>query len=88
MGAQVAKHNAKIIKSTFEKNSAPKPPKCNCLPSNVQDCPLPGACKQEGVVYQASVKNNKGKTETYIALASKFKSRYYRHKNSMEIQTP
>ena len=30
------------------------------------------------------MKNNKGKIETYIGLASKFKSRYYKHKASLE----
>ena len=44
-----------------------------------EKCPLPGACNQEGVVYQASVKNMRGEEETYIGLAKNFKKRYYGH---------
>ena len=69
---------------------APKrpPPSCNCQKSKKSDCPLPGACNQEGVVYQAIVENNKGDIETYIGLAENFKKRHYKHKASMETKNP
>ena len=35
-----------------------KPPTCNCRAE--EDCPIPGACNQEGVIYQATVRNNMG----------------------------
>ena len=64
-----------------------KPPiKCNCQTSKKKDCPLPGACNQEGVVYQAKVTNNKGETEKYIGIAKKFKHRYSKHKKSMKVK--
>ena len=84
MGAHVSKHNNKILRNSFGKKSAPPPPKCNCIQSKVHECPLPGACKQEGVIYQATVQNSKGNKETYVGLASKFKSRFYKHKASLE----
>ena len=87
MGAHVARHNSKILRAI---NGAPKrsPPSCNCQKSKKSDCPLPGACNQEGVVYQAIVENNKGDIETYIGLAENFKKRHYKHKASMETKNP
>ena len=69
MGAKIARHNAKILKNVNKNSSKPKP-SCNCRIK--EDCPIPGACNQSGVIYQATVKNNKGTEETYIGLASKF----------------
>ena len=45
---------------------------------------LPGACVQEGVVYQAKIINNKGEEEKNIGNANKFKKRYSKHKRSMD----
>ena len=84
MGAHVSKHNNKIHRNSFGQKCAPLPPKCNCIQIKVHECPLPGACKQEGVIYQATVQNSKGNKETYVGLASKFKSRFYKHKASLE----
>ena len=54
MGAQVARHNAKLLNNhTNSVTSAP--PVCNCQPSKRVNCPLPGACNRDGVVYQATV---------------------------------
>ena len=85
MGAKIARHNAKILKNVNKNSSKPKP-SCNCRIK--EDCPIPGACNQSGVIYQATVKNNKGTEETYIGLASKFKNRFYKHKASMETENP
>ena len=87
MGASIARHNSKILRAS---NGAPKrsPPSCNCQKSKKKDCPLPGACNQEGVIYQATVKNNQGGKETYIGLAEKFKKRVYKHNASMETKNP
>ena len=87
MGAQVAKHNAKLLKNSEGATSRP-PPKCNCQTSKVKDCPLPGRCNQEGVVYQATVTNSRGDTENYVGLAKNFKKRYGKHKASMLKKTP
>ena len=87
MGAQIAKHNAKILKKSSQNAPARTPPSCNCQKSKVKDCPLPGACNQEGVIYQATVKSDNGLEETYIGLASNFKKRFYKHKSSLEEQS-
>ena len=85
MGAKIARHNAKILKNC-DKVTHENPPTCNCR--SKEDCPIPGACNQVGVIYQATVKNNRGKSETYIGLASRFKTRHYKHKASMETYNP
>ena len=87
MGAQVAQHNSRILKANSEAPKRP-PPSCNCQKSKKGECPLPGACNQEGVIYQATVKNSKGEKETFVGLAEKFKKRHYKHKASMEVKNP
>ena len=83
MGAQVAKHNAKILNSS--KNAPTRaPPSCNCQKSKVDECPLPGACNQDGAVYQTTVGNTRGNEETYVGQAKNFKKRWYKHKTDLE----
>ena len=64
----------------------PKPiPKssCNCQKSKKAECPLPGECNQNGVVYEATVKTNDGRTESYVGLARNFKKRWPKHKATL-----
>ena len=77
MGAHIARHNAKILRGASEKGRNDTPPNCNCLKSRKINCPLPGACNQEGVIYQAEITNSNGDSETYVGLAKNFKRRYY-----------
>ena len=50
---------------------------------------MPGACNQEGVIYQATVTSQGGRsTQTYVGLAKNFKARYSKHKSSLETPTP
>ena len=88
MGSYVAKNNSKVLRQ--ENGSQRKvPPRCNCQKSKKKDCPVPGACNQGGVVYQATVTSEGGKNQqTYIGLAKKFKNRYSKHKTSMTTPTP
>ena len=79
IGAQIAKHNAKILNKEKE-GGKPKPPFCNCQKSRVGECPIPGACNTDGVVYQAKVKNSLGGQETYVGLAQNFKERFRKHR--------
>ena len=83
MGAQISKHNNKLLRNS-EGGQAKPPPRCNCQVSKKQDCPLPGACVQEGVVYQAKITNNRGEEEKYVGIAKKFKQRYSKHKKKHE----
>ena len=87
MGAHISRHNSKILRANSDSPGKP-PPSCNCQKSKKVDCPLPGACNQEGVIYQATVKNDQGGLETYIGLAENFKKRHYKHKKSMKTKNP
>ena len=71
MAASVARHNNKVLRS---EKSDPKP--CNCE-GGVGSCPVLGACKQKGVIYEACVKQrSSGKKETYTGLTGRcFKDR-------------
>ena len=82
IGAQIAKHNAKILNKEKE-GGKPKPPSCNCQKSRVGECPIPGACNTDGVVYQAKVKNSLGGQATYVGLAQNFKDRFRKHRNNL-----
>ena len=87
MGAQVAKHNAKVLSSAKPRGTK-KPPSCNCQKSKIGECPIPGACNTDGAVYQATVKNNVGDEECYIGLANNFKKRYNKHKATIKVHKP
>ena len=88
MGSHISKHNSKILRQE-NKPKATSPPKCNCQKSRKQDCPIPGECNQKGVIYQAKIISDGGKNiQTYVGLAKNFKSRYSKHKASMETPTP
>ena len=87
MGAQVRRHNNKILNNTSKKQRARAPPSCNCIKSKKSECPLPGECNQQGVIYQATVENKVGEKETYVGLAANFKKRFYKHRKSMEVQS-
>ena len=79
MGSVVAKHNAKVMKNSA--TTAPKSPaNCNCQTSKKPECPMPGKCNQNGVVYQATVTSDGGKSEIYVGLAKNFKKRWSKHK--------
>ena len=88
IGSYIAKHNSKILKQNSDTQTKPQA-KCNCQTSKKSDCPIPGACNQNGVVYQATVTSEGGRNiQTYVGLAKKFKSRYSKHKASMETPSP
>ena len=76
----IGKHNSKLLRSAATTNSRPKAV-CNC--QKKEDCPVPGKCNQNGVVYQATVTSATGRVETYVGLAKNFKKRYPKHKKCM-----
>ena len=87
MGSCIAKHNSKVLRKATEEEVR-APPSCNCQKSKKNDCPVPGACNQRGVVYQATVTSEGGvNTHTYVGLAKSFKNRYSKHKSSLLVQT-
>ena len=51
--------------------------RCNCQVSRKADCPLPGRCTAENVVYKATVRRLDDQTEeTYTGLTTSFKQRF------------
>ena len=87
MGSCIAKHNSKVLREATEEEVR-APPSCNCQISKKNDCPVPGACNQRGVVYQATVTSEGGvNTQTYVGLAKSFKNRYSKHKSSLKKYT-
>ena len=61
------------------------PSMCNC--QQKQECPLPGRCLTDKVVYQATVTDENQNRETYTGLTSlTFKERHYKHKNSFKYK--
>ena len=69
-------------KSIIQKIRGPPSTTCNCR--NKELCPLDGQCREEGIVYQATVipKETSNK-QTYIGISStEFKARYNNHKSS------
>ena len=83
MGSCIAKHNSKVLREATEEEVR-APPSCNCQISKKNDWPVPGACNQGGVVYQATVTSEGGvNTKTYVGLAKSFKNQYSKHKSSL-----
>ena len=79
MASILAKNNSKVLNS--EKNTE-STESCNCR--SKPDCPLPGKCLVESVVYQATVETENS-SETYVGLtANTFKARFGGHKSSFK----
>ena len=71
MKSQISKHNSKIISEPLNQALPP----CNCR----ADCPLPGQCRIQSVIYKATVVSDNN-PETYTGLTSnEFKVRVQGH---------
>jgi len=76
--SSIDSHNKSCLNK--DRNDEPKKKPCNCR--DKQKCPLDGECRENGIVYQATVitKNNQ---KTYVGLTdTEFKQRYSNHKQS------
>ena len=62
----------------------PKPASCNCQISKKADCPIRGACNQDGAIYEAKVATSDGLIESYVGLAKNFKKRWPKHKKTLK----
>ena len=92
MGAEVARHNSKILRTEAE---APPPPRCNCQAALRPSCPLPGYCTVTCVVYRATVTSGasndpQGQTvETYTGLTEpQAKKRFKKHYDDIRKFNP
>ena len=65
--------------------SAPRTPaNCNCQTTKKTVCPMPGKCNQDGVVYQATITSDGGRSENYVGLDKNFKKRWGKHKSTLK----
>ena len=77
MKVVISKHNFKVLNQKKDDT----PPKCNCR--DLTNCPLPGKCTTESVVYRATVTTNSSE-EKYVGLtANTFKERFLKHKQDL-----
>ena len=88
LGAKISGHNKKILERKAKAEVNVKTGRggkggCNCFKSRLADCPIPGACNSDGVVYQATVESVGGKKGTYVGLAQNFKIRFNGHKATL-----
>ena len=79
MGTKIDEHNSKIL------GEAPEPARCNCR--DPAECPLPGKCLTDKVVYRATVTTDNG-SETYVGLtAGPFKKRWQNHNSDFNTES-
>ena len=87
----IDRHNTKVMKqldNNYNNNNTSNRERCNCQVSRKQDCPLPGRCTAEDVVYKASVRRMDDQTvATYTGLTTYFKQRYSKHTSSFKYQS-
>ena len=80
----IDRHNTNVMKTMVNNNNTPSE-RCNCQVSRKADCPLPGRCSVENMVYKATVKRLDDNTEeTYTGLTTSFKQRYSKHTSSFK----
>ena len=83
LARKISSHNSKIKHA----NSCEERGGCNCRVKG--NCPVGGQCLKSGVIYQAEVKSDNNKIETYIGLsATSFKDRYRNHTSSFRTRNP
>ena len=79
----ISSHNKRI--TGLNRVAPTSQPKCNC--QHKEECPLPGRCQTDKVVYQATVTDENHNIETYTGLTCRtFKERHYKHKNSFKYR--
>ena len=72
MATIFSQHNSKVLRP------APPPARCRCI-KDKENCPLPGKCTTDKLVYRATVETAQ-RTETYVGLtADQFKDRWSTH---------
>ena len=82
-GSEIAKHNAKILKSVANPEDPIAPKKCNC--QKKAECPLENNCTQAlNVIYHATV-TSEDTTETYVGSTTNFKLRYSNYKCDFKL---
>lgn len=81
MQATISADNSKKLTLEASVPDQQRTNNCNCR--DRANCPMDGDCLSTNVIYQATVKEDEGNTETYIGLTeTSFKTRYNNHKLS------
>ena len=80
--ACIDKHNMQVLRQDDQVQTGNG---CNCLVSRKADCPIPGKCATESVIYRASVRRYDTCTvDCYTGLTGdKFKTRYTQHQSDI-----
>ena len=80
----INKHNSQILNSRDENQNQVG---CNCLASRKEDCPIPGRCTTENVVYRAVVRRHNTLTvDCYTGLTGdRFKDRFNKHQSDIRL---
>ena len=80
MATSIARHNLRVLGSGDSRT-----PPCNCE-GGAGNCPVQGACRQDGVVYEACVQERvSGRKETYTGLTGRrFRDRWKEHERNFE----
>ena len=77
MATIISQHNSKVLRP------APPPARSRCIKDKA-NCPLPGKCSTDKLVYRATVETAL-RTETYVGLtADQFKDRLSTHKGDFK----
>ena len=60
---------------------------CNCQKKLKPECPIPGSCNQDNVIYQAEI-TTENKVMKYYGSTENFKDRYSSHKSAIYGENP
>ena len=78
----ISKHNKTVLKSKASFSATT--PLCNCRVK--ASCPLKGKCREKCIIYKVTLTSN-GNTRHYFgSCETKFKARFYNHKESFKYQ--
>ena len=80
VGSIIAQHNKKILEEAEDAQS-----RCNC---EIGECPVEGECERKELIYQATLKYDGNKVDTYIGLTARtFLDRHKEHTRSFEKES-
>ena len=72
MAAKIAQHNARVLRGGNKDGNAG----CNCPKNKIEECPIPGNCVPQNVIYGALIKLETKHFRYYGMTSRRFKTRY------------
>ena len=99
MKSIISIHNQKVLRKHHEElhPSTAVVPNCNCQARFREECPMPGQCNINDVVYRGHLpipppppgqqdnNNNRQQQQTYTGCSVNFKKRFGKHKRSVRV---